>query len=106
MPIGNHTLPSELLDTCTDGTLYCFTRWAYEVTSGAFWTLALLGFLVAIYAATIRLGSTRAFGFAGFVGLLGAIFLAVMQLMSWWVATIFILGGITGIAVMVLSEEK
>ena len=106
MPIGNHTLPTELLDTCTDGILYCFSKWAYEVTSGTFWTFALLGFLVAIFAATGRLGTNKAFGFASFVGMIGGIFLAILGLMPWWIATLFILTGVAGIAMMILSEEK
>ena len=104
MAVGSHALPNEVLDRC-DGMIYCFGQWAYEVTNGMFWVLALLAFTVAIYLASIRLGSRRAFGFASFVGMIGAIFLAVLQFMSWWIASAFILTGIIGLAVMIMTED-
>ena len=66
----------------------------------------MLGFTIALFMATSKLGSTRAFGFAGIVGLFGSIFLATMKLMPWWFASLFILVGIAGVAIMLLSNEK
>lgn len=100
-----HTLPSEIMKSCSDGFLYCFAEWALTVTSGAFWIFALLAFSFAIFMATMRYGSTRAFGFGSFVGMIGGIWFAVLQLMSWWIASAFILVGIIGLAMMVLSEK-
>ena len=105
MAIGNHTLPTELMRNCSDGMTYCFGKWAYNVTNGFFWIFGLLGFCIAIYIASIRYGSTRAFGFASFVGMVGSIFLATMQFMQWWIASAFILVGVIGIAMMILSER-
>lgn len=100
-----HILPGETLDTCSSGLFYCFNKWAYDVTQGAFHILMLLAFCVAIYMATARLSSTRAFGYASFVGMLGAIWFAIMQFMSWWIASAFILVGIIGIVGMILNEK-
>ena len=100
-----HELPTQLLRSCTDGTMICFARWAYRVTQGTFWTFALLGFCVALFMATSRLGNTRAFGFASFVGMMGSIFFATMGLLTWWIATAFILTGAIGIVVMIMSKK-
>ena len=103
--VGTHELPTEILKTCTDGFLYCFSKWAYNVTSGFFWIAALLGFCLAIFIASTRLGTTRAFGFASIVGLFGAIFLATATLMPWWIATIFIIVGGVGIVGMIMQGK-
>ena len=100
-----HELPSHLLRDCTDGTMICISKWAYNVTQGMFWVFALLGFCVAIFIATTRLGNTRAFGFASFTGMMGSIWFATMGLMSWWITTIFILVGVIGIVVMIMSKQ-
>jgi len=104
MTIGNHTLPTEMLRTCQDGMLWCFSDWAYDVTGGMFWTLMLLGFCIALIMATSKLGTTKAFGYGSFVGMIGSIWFATMQLMPWWTATIFIITGAIGIAVMFISK--
>ncbi len=103
--VGTHKMPSKILDTCTEGFMWCFADWAFDVTGGLFWTMMLLGFCVAVYVAISRLGSTRAFGYASFVGMTGSIFLAILQLMPWWTASAFILVGGIGIAMMVISER-
>lgn len=100
-----HALPSEILTTCTDGFLYCFALWASTVTGGAFWIFALLAFSVAIMMATMRFGSVKAFGFASFVGMIGGIWFAVLQLIPWWIASSFILIGVIGLAMMIISER-
>lgn len=105
MAVGNHTLPTELLRTCTDGLFSCISQWANEVTRGLFWVFALLAFSIILFMATTRLGNVRAFGYGSFVGMLGAIWLAVMGLMAWWIASAFILTGIVGLAMMVLNEK-
>ncbi len=100
-----HELPSQLLTNCTDGTMSCIAQWAYRVTQGMFWVFALFGFCAALFMATSRLGNTRAFGFASFVGMMGSIWFATMGLMSWWITTIFILVGAIGIVVMLMSKK-
>lgn len=100
-----HTLPNEYLDTCTDGFLYCYAQWASLVTTGFFWIGALISFTVVIFLATLRFGNTRAFGFAGFVGLIGGIFLAILTLIPWWAGSMFIIIGVIGLAGMILSER-
>lgn len=99
-----HILPTQLLRTCTDGTLVCISKWAYNVTQGVFWAFALFGFCVALFMATSRLGNVRAFGFASFIGMMGSIFFVTMGILSWWLATIFILGGAIGIVIMIISK--
>lgn len=105
MSVGNHTLPSELLNTCSDGLMYCMSEWASDVTGGLFWVFALLSFCVVLIMATARLGTTRAFGFGSFAGMLGSIWLSIMGLISWWIASLFIIVGVLGIAMMILSER-
>lgn len=99
-----HLLPSSLSEGC-DGLLLCYAKWAYDVTQGLWWAAMLLGFCVALMAATYRFGTTRSFGYGSFAGLNGAIFLATLGLMSWWVASAFILIGVIGVVVMVMREE-
>jgi len=100
-----HSLPSEIMSTCTEGLFWCFSDWVSDVTSGAYWIFMLLGFQFALFIASSRLGNTRAFGFASFVGLLGAMWLAIAQLIAWWVASAFILVGVVGIAAMIMNEK-
>ena len=102
---GNHTLPTNILDTCDDGFLYCFSDWASDVTTGLFWVLALLTFCIIIYIASGRLGGVRAFGFASFVGMIGGIWLAILKLIPWWAGSSFILVGIIGIMALIISEK-
>ena len=100
-----HTLPTTALRNCDEGTFYCLSQWASTVTSGAFWVMLLLAFCFAIFMATIRFGGTRAFGFASFVGLLGGVFFAILGFMAWWVASVFIIIGVIGLAILFLAEK-
>ncbi len=99
-----HELPTQLLNSCSDGTMTCLAQWAFRVTNGVFWAFALLGFCGAVFMATLRLGNSRAFGFASFVGMMGSIWFATMGILSWWIATVFILAGAIGIVVMIMSK--
>lgn len=105
LAVGNHSLPTDVLKGCTDGFFYCFSEWANTVTAGAFWIFALITFCVAIFMATARFGSTRAFGFASFVSLIGGVWLAILGFIAWWVASAFVVVGVIGISMMILSEK-
>ena len=98
-------LPTTTLRECTEGTFYCLSQWASTVTSGAFWVMMLLAFAFAIFMATIRFGGTRAFGFASFVGMIGGMWLSILQLISWWIGSAFILVGVAGIGMMMINEK-
>lgn len=100
-----HALPNEIMNTCSDGFLYCFAKWAETVTGGAFWIFALLAFSFAIFMATIRFGTVKSFGYGSFVGMIGAIWFAILQLIPWWIASAFILVGVIGLAMMIISER-
>lgn len=102
--VGNHTLPNEILSNC-DGFVYCFGKWANEVTLGTFWAFALLGFAIILFMATSRLGTKRAFGYGSFVGLIGSLWLGTLGFMSWWISSAFIITGIIGLAIMIMSEN-
>ena len=80
-------------------------NWAFNVTSGWFFALILLGFCVVIMISTTKYGGPRSFGFASFVGMMGATFLAIANLLAWGIASWFILTGFVGIVVMVLNER-
>jgi len=100
-----HILPSETFATC-DGIIFCLFKWLNTVTNGFALTGMLIAFSVAIFLATTnRFGGTRAYGFGAFVGLIGAIWIATMQLMPWWIASIFILNGCIGFVAMILNER-
>lgn len=103
--VGNHTLPSDYLSNCSDGILYCLSNWASDVTTGAFWVMALMAFCVVIFLATLRFGGNRAFGTAGFVGMLGGIWLSILKLIDWWVGSTFIIVGFIAMIVLIISEK-
>lgn len=98
-------MPSELMRTCSDGIMSCLSQWAYDVTLGWFWVIVLLAFSVVIFMASAAIGNKRAFGFASFVGMIGSVWLAIMGLMDWAIASAFILVGLIGIAIMMLDER-
>ena len=100
-----HLLPTDAMDGC-DGFVYCFAQWASTVTTGLFWGLALMTFAIVIYMASARYGGTRAFGFATFILMIGGIWLSVLKLIAWWLGSTFIIIGIIGLALLVLSEKK
>ena len=100
-----HPLPSDIMTNC-DGLFYCFAKWAYAATSGSFFALMLMGFGVVLIMATSRVhGNTRAFSFGAVVCALAAIWLAIMELLAWWIASLFILVGAVGIVVLVMQER-
>lgn len=101
-----HTLPTETMSTCTDGMLSCFSQWASDVTTGMFWVFALISFCVVIFLATLRFGNNRAFGFAGFVSLVGGIWLSILTYIPWWVGSVFIIVGAVSLVVMIISGKQ
>jgi len=102
-----HPLPVNLDTMCSsNGTLYCVSEWAYNVTEGLFWTIILLAFIIVLFMASQKFGTTRAFGFASFVGLLGSVFLVTLNLIPYWIASAFILTGVIGLAVMVIGNSE
>lgn len=105
MSVGNHTLPTGILQTCGDGFLYCYAKWAHDVTTGFFWVAILMGFMAVLFMGTQRFGTARSFGFASVSGLFGSMWLATLRLMPWWVASLFILVGGAGFVVMILNER-
>lgn len=87
------------------GLLQGFTSWAYNVTNGYFFALSLMVFCICLMIATSRFGTPRSFGYASFVGAIGSTFLAIMGLLSWGIASLFIVVGLIGFAVMILNER-
>lgn len=102
--VEGHITPVDVTSTC-DGFLYCMGQWAYNVTDGMFWTFMLAGFCIVMYMATFRFGTPRAFGFASVVGLLGAIWLVILNYMPVWIASLFVITGLVGFAVMIISNR-
>ena len=86
--------------------MWCISDWAYQVTDGLFWALMLLGFCVVVVLASLRLGGIRAYGFGSFVGLTGAVWFAVMGLIDWWFASMFIINGIISLGIMIVSRSE
>lgn len=100
-----YLLPSDVFETCSGGVFYCIAEWANNTTDGLFFPAMLFAFVAVLFLATQRFGTPRAFGFASVFALFGAVWLATMQLMAWWIATLFILSGFIGFAVMLISER-
>jgi preprotein translocase subunit SecG len=98
-----YPLPTNL-DNC-DGLLYCVAKWAEQTTNGLFWAIILAGFVIVVIMSTQRFGMTRSYGFGSIIGLLASTWIATMQLMAWWLATIFILNGALGMAILLLNER-
>lgn len=96
---ADHALPSDLVDE-RGSLMEGLGSWAYEVTNGIFWGALLLGFCVVLFISTIKYDVDRAFGFAGITGLFGSIILLILDWMSWWLASLFILTGAIAIALM------
>ena len=103
--LAAHSLPTDFSDADT-GLLEGMSNWAYNVTEGAFFALLLLGFCVVLFIATSTYSTDRALGFAGVTGLFGSMFLVSLRLISWWLASIFILVGAVLIVVMVISKSR
>ena len=55
--------------------------------------------------ATSSLGMIRAFGFGSFVGMIGSIWLGIMGLINWSIASVFILTGLIGVSMLIISER-
>jgi len=102
-----HTLPGTFMQSCTaanDGFMYCMASYLFTVTDGVYWAAMLLGFGIAMMVATIRLGPKKAFGFVSFIWIQGAMMLAIMELMTWYIASAFIIVGIIGLGLMFVRE--
>ena len=100
------TFSTDIYGSCSDGALYCLSLWVNGVTSGLFWTLILLGFLIVLIMVTIsRLGTTRAIGFAGTMGIFATFFLLTLGLMPWSIASMFFIAGGASIVALVLNEK-
>ena len=99
-----HPLPTNITGDC-DGFLYCMARWTYDVSQGRAFVMFLLGFCIVLFIASQRFGTPRAFGFASVAGILGAIFLATMQLIQWWIASIFVIVGGLGFVVLIMNQR-
>ena len=100
----SYPLPTDLTGNGR-GLLEGFTIWAYNVTNGWFWAMSLFVFCICLFIATSRFGTPRSFGYASFSGALAATFLAITHLLAWGIASIFIVVGLIGFAVMILNER-
>lgn len=100
---AEHTMPSDLVDSDT-GLLEGMGTWANNVTQGIFWTLMLAGFCVVLFMSTVRYDVPRAFGYASTAGLFGSFLLAVIGWIPWGYASIFLVVGAVGLALMVKSK--
>jgi len=101
---AEHALPTDLTDG--NGLMEGMAEWAYTVTQGMFWVGLLAGFCIVLFISTSRYSTDRAFGFAGFTGIVGSMFLATLGLMTWWIATIFILTGAISVASMIMARKR
>jgi len=73
-------------------------------TQGTFWSLLLACFCFVLFMASVKYGQERATGYGGIAGLFGALILATLNLMSWWIASIFIIVGTLGLTYMIMNR--
>lgn len=97
-----HVLPTNMANST--GVLLNLASWANVVTGGWFWAIGLWGFMVVLFVGAARYSTERAFGWAGMAGLLGAIILAILNLISWQIASANIVIGVLGIVWMILRK--
>ena len=97
-------MPTDLTNETT-GLMQGTAIWAYNVTYGLYWSMMLLAFCIVLFISTSRYNTARALGFASFAGMMGAIILLTLKLMSWWIASIYILVGVGGIVLMIMSRQ-
>ena len=102
---AEHQLPTDLVNDTT-GLMEGMSIWAFNVTQGWFWAGLLLGFCVVLFVAASTYSTSRAFGFAGVTAIFGSMFLITLKLMAWDIGSMFILAGIIGVAIMVISKER
>ena len=94
---------TDMLIGC-DGLFICMAQWANNVTDGWFWSLITMGLGIVLFMATYRFGTNRAFGFASFVTGSISLILVFLNLMQWYVASIFIVIMVLGIVAMRMME--
>lgn len=98
-----HPLPTDL--TNGSGLIEGMGDWAYQVTNGWFWTLLFGCFCVVLFMATSVYSTDRAFGFAGVTAIFGSIMLTTIGLMSWWMASLYIITGVISLAIMRMANR-
>jgi len=98
-------LPTQLLRSCTDGAFMCLAEWANTTTDGWFWTAVLLGFIITLFIATQKFGTNRSLGFASTFGVFGSLILVTLGLMTWPIASIFMIVGAIGLVIMVMNNR-
>ena len=103
-----HPLPGSYMQNCTannTGFMSCIADYVNVVTEGAFWVIMLLGFGIVMFMATFtKYGPKKAFGFISFIWIMGGILFATLELMTWWIASAFIVAGLVGLGVMIFRE--
>lgn len=102
-----HTLPGSYMQSCVSGNegfITCMAQYLFDVTNGIYWAAMLLGFGIAMFVATLKIGPRKAFGFVSFIWIQGAMMLAVMELVTWWIASAFIITGLIGLGMMFVRE--
>jgi len=95
---------TNIYENC-DELFYCLAKWNNEVTYGMFWPIMLLTIGVVLVMATIRLGFGRAYGYASFSTGVLSIILSLTGLMTWGIASIFIINSVVAITAMVVSDK-
>lgn len=99
----SYALPTDLINGT--GVLTGLALWAYTVTNGLFFVVLLLAFCIVIFIATSRYTTERAFAFSTFAGMVGALMLVTLNLISGFHAAIFIALGVIGIVWMITRKD-
>lgn len=99
-------LPVDLGNQSCGGMFLCVADYVNQATSGWFWALALFGFMAVLFISTYRYGTYRAFGIAGFFGLMASVGFVTLGFMTWSVASIFIIIGVASIVPLIKASES
>lgn len=96
---------TDIFGSC-DGLLICIASWLNEITFGIFWSLFLAAFMIVLFMGSYRYGTNRAFGFAGTVGIFGALGFGSIGLIPKSISVLFFLAGAISIAILYLSNKE
>lgn len=98
------TINTDIFGGC-EGLITCFAAWLNEITSGMFWTVALMAFGIVLLLATFRFGFNRSFGFASFgVGAIG-MFMFFLGLIPGNILALALTVSLIGIVMMALRRR-
>lgn len=91
--------------TNCEGFFYCWAVWLNNNTNGFAFTAFLIAFAAFLFLASQKFGTVRAYAFASIAAMLASLFLVTINLVTWWVTTIFIFNGLFAFIALINMEK-